>query len=169
LVKAAGAIVLAKSNMAEWAFSPVETVSSILPGYTKNPYALDRVTAGSSGGTAASIAASFGLVGLGSDTGDSIRGPSSHQSLAGMRFTMGLTSRAGVMPLSLLADIAGPMARTVEDAARIFQVVVGDDPDDPVTAAARDHLPKPDACIAALDRNGLRGAVIGVLRQAYER
>ena len=82
-VKAAGAIVLAKSNMAEWAFSPVETVSSILPGYTKNPYALDRVTAGSSGGTAAAIAASFGLVGFGSDTGDSIRGPSSHQSLVG--------------------------------------------------------------------------------------
>ena len=74
-VKSAGAIVLAKSNMAEWAFSPYETVSSILPGYTKNPYALDRVTAGSSGGTAAAIAASFGAVGLGSDTGNSIRGP----------------------------------------------------------------------------------------------
>ena len=86
-VKAAGAIVLAKPNMAEWAFSPVETVSSILPGYTKNPYALDRVTAGSSGGAAASIAASFGLVGFGSDTGDAIRGPASHQSLAGIRST----------------------------------------------------------------------------------
>jgi Asp-tRNA(Asn)/Glu-tRNA(Gln) amidotransferase A subunit family amidase len=99
-VKAAGAIVLAKSNMAEWAFSPVETVSSILPGYTKNPYALDRATAGSSGGTAAAIAASFGLVGFGSDTGDSIRGPSSHQSLVGIRSTMGLTSRAGIFPLN---------------------------------------------------------------------
>jgi len=117
-VKAAGAIVLAKSNMAEWAFSPYETVSSILPGYTKNPYALDRVTAGSSGGTAAAVAASFGAVGLGSDTGNSIRGPSSHQALVGIRSTMGLTSRAGVVPLSLLADIAGPMARTVEDAFR---------------------------------------------------
>ncbi len=106
-VKAAGAIVLAKSNMAEWAFSPVETVSSILPGYTRNPYALDRVTAGSSGGTAASVAASFGLAGFGSDTGDSIRGPSSHQALAGIRSTMGLTSRAGVFPLNLRADIAG--------------------------------------------------------------
>ena len=115
-VKDAGAIVLAKSNMAEWAFSPYETVNSILPGYTRNPYALDRVTAGSSGGTAAAIAASFGLVGLGSDTGNSIRGPSSHQALAGIRSTMGLTSRAGVLPLNLLADIAGPMARTVEDA-----------------------------------------------------
>ena len=97
-------------------------VSSILPGYTKNPYALDRVTAGSSGGTAAAVAASFGAVGLGSDTGNSIRGPSSHQALVGIRSTMGLTSRAGVMPLNLLADIAGPMARTVEDAVAVFQV-----------------------------------------------
>ena len=166
-VKEAGAIVLAKSNMAEWAFSPYETVNSILPGYTRNPYALDRVTAGSSGGTAASVAASLGLVGLGSDTGNSIRGPSSHQALVGIRSTMGLTSRAGVMPLSLLADIAGPMARTVEDAARVFQVIVGPDPDDPVTAAASAHLPQD--YLAALDRNGLRGATIGVLRQAYER
>ena len=166
-VKDAGALVLAKSNMAEWAFSPYETVSSILPGYTKNPYSLDRVTAGSSGGTAAAVAASFGLAGLGSDTGNSIRGPSSHQALAGIRSTMGLTSRAGVFPLNLLADIAGPMARTVEDAARIFQVVVGADPDDPVTAAATAHLPQD--YMASLDRNGLRGAVIGVLRQAYER
>jgi len=109
-IKDAGGIVLAKSNMAEWAFTPYETLSSILPGYTKNPYALDRVTAGSSGGTAASVAASFGAVGLGSDTGNSIRGPASHQALVGIRSTMGLTSRAGVMPLSLLADIAGPMA-----------------------------------------------------------
>jgi amidase len=115
-VKEAGAIVLAKSNMAEWAFTPYETVSSILPGYTKNPYALDRVTAGSSGGTAAAVAANLGLVGLGTDTGNSIRGPSSHQALVGIRSTMGLTSRAGVFPLNLLADIAGPMARTVEDA-----------------------------------------------------
>src|SRR5687768_14361755 len=117
-IKEAGAIVLAKSNMAEFAFSPYETVSSILPGYTKNPYALDRVTAGSSGGTAAAVAANFGAIGLGSDTGNSIRGPSSHQSLAGIRSTMGLTSRAGVVPLNLLADIAGPMTRTLEDAVK---------------------------------------------------
>ena len=166
-LKEAGALVLAKSNMAEWAFSPYETVNSILPGYTRNPYALDRVTAGSSGGTAAAIAASFGLVGMGSDTGNSIRGPSSHQALVGIRSTMGLTSRAGVFPLSLLADIAGPMARTVEDAARVFQVIVGPDPDDPVTADAGQHLPQD--YLAALDRDGLRGATIGVLRQAYER
>jgi len=119
-IKEAGAIVLAKSNMAEFAFTPYETVSSILPGYTKNPYALDRVTAGSSGGTAAAVAANFGAVGLGSDTGNSIRGPSSHQALAGIRSTMGLTSRAGVAPLNLLADIAGPMTRSLEDAVLIL-------------------------------------------------
>lgn len=166
-VKEAGALVLAKSNMAEWAFSPYETVSSILPGYTRNPYDTSRVTAGSSGGTAAAIAASLGLVGLGSDTGNSIRGPSSHQALVGIRSTMGLTSRAGVLPLSLLADIAGPIARSVEDATKVFQVIVGEDPNDPVTAAAREHpAPKYEA---SLDRDGLRGAVIGILRQAYER
>ncbi len=146
---------------------PVQTVNSILPGYTRNPYATDRVTAGSSGGTAAAVAASLVLVGLGSDTGNSIRGPSSHQALVGIRSTMGLTSRAGVFPLSILADIAGPMARTVEDAMKVFQVIVGADPDDAVTAAAAQHLPQDYA--AALDRNGLRGAVIGVLHQAYER
>ena len=166
-IKDAGAIVLAKSNMAEWAFSPVETINSILPGYTKNPYALDRVTAGSSGGTAAGIAASYATVGLGSDTGNSIRGPSSHQSLVGIRSTMGLTSRSGIFPLNLLADIAGPMARTVEDAVAVFQVVVGSDPADPVTAAAAAHLPQNYS--ASLVRDGLKGARIGVLRFAYER
>jgi amidase len=166
-VKAAGAIVLAKTNLAEWAFTPYETVSSILPGYTKNPYALDRVTAGSSGGTAAGVAASFGLVGFGSDTGNSIRGPSAHQALVGIRSTMGLTSRAGVMPLNLLADIAGPMARTVADATAVFQAIVGADPDDPVTAVAKEHLPQDYT--AALVPDGLRGARVGVLREAYER
>ena len=166
-IKEAGAIVLAKSNMAEWAFTPYETLSSILPGYTKNPYALDRVTAGSSGGTAASVAASFGAVGLGSDTGNSIRGPSSHQALAGIRSTMGLTSRAGVMPLNLQADIAGPMARSVADAVAVFQVIAGEDPDDPATAAARGR-PR-ETYAASLVRDGLKGARIGVLRQAYER
>jgi amidase len=161
-VREAGAIVLAKSNMAEFAFSPYETVSSILPGYTRNPYSLYRVTAGSSGGTAAAVAASFGAVGLGSDTGNSIRGPSSHQSLVGIRSTMGLTSRAGVVPLSMAADIAGPMTRTVADAAAVLQVVEGYDPDDPVTAPSRDHSHRPYA--EALDPRGLAGARIGVLR-----
>ena len=149
-IKDAGAIVLAKSNMAEFAFSPYETVNSLLPGYTRNPYALDRVTAGSSGGTAAAVAANFGAIGLGSDTGNSIRGPSSHQALVGIRSTMGLTSRAGVVPLSLLADIAGPMTRTVADAVAVFQAIAGEDPDDPATAAARGRpIPELRAVAAA--------------------
>ena len=166
-IREAGAIVLAKSNLAEFAFTPYETVSSILPGYTKNPYALDRVTAGSSGGTAAAVAANLGESGLGTDTGNSIRGPSAHQALVGIRSTMGLTSRAGVVPLSYAADIAGPMARSVSDAVAIFQVVAGYDPDDPVTVAARDH-PAPRYA-DSLRADGLRGARIGVLRQAYVR
>jgi len=161
----AGAIVVAKSNMAELAFSPYETVNSILPGYTKNPYALDRVTAGSSGGTGAAVAASFGVVGLGTDTGNSIRGPSAHNALVGIRSTMGLTSRAGVVPLNLAADIAGPMARTVTDAVAVFQVVAGYDPDDPATEPSRNRtLPE---YAKALQRDGLRGARIGVMPQAY--
>ncbi|HYT73440.1 MAG TPA: amidase family protein, partial [Vicinamibacterales bacterium] len=166
-IKDAGAIVLAKSNMAEFAFSPYETVNSLLPGYTRNPYALDRVTAGSSGGTAAAIAANLGAIGLGSDTGNSIRGPSSHQALVGIRSTMGLTSRAGVIPLSLLADIAGPMTRTVEDAVAVFQVIAGEDSDDPVTSASHGR-PIPNYA-QALQRDGLKGARIGILRQVYER
>jgi amidase len=176
-IKEAGALVLAKSNMAEWAFTPYETVSSILPGYTRNPYALDRVTAGSSGGTAAAVAANMGAVGLGSDTGNSIRGPSSHQSLVGIRSTMGLTSRSGVVPLNLLADIAGPIARTVADAVAVFQVIAGEDPDDPVTTASSaltvfrpdSRPPSVPGYAASLVRDGLKGARIGVLRQAYER
>jgi Asp-tRNA(Asn)/Glu-tRNA(Gln) amidotransferase A subunit family amidase len=166
-VRAAGAIVLAKANLAEWAFTPYETVSSILPGYTRNPYALDRVTAGSSGGTAAAVAASLGVAGLGTDTGNSIRGPSAHQALVGIRSTMGLTSRAGVVPLNLGADIAGPMARTMADAVELFQVVAGADPLDPVTADAGAH--RAADYRDALRPDGLRGARIGVLRQAYER
>lgn len=166
-VRAAGAIVLAKANMAEFAFTPYETVSSILPGYTKNPFALDRVTAGSSGGTAAAVSANLGEVGLGTDTGNSIRGPSAHNALVGIRSTMGLTSRTGVVPLYLSADIAGPMARTVADAATVFQVVAGEDPDDSVTAASRGR-PREDY-LAALRKDGLKGARIGVLRQAYNR
>jgi amidase len=165
-IREAGAVILAKTNMAELAFSPYETVSSILPGYTRNPYALDRVTAGSSGGTAAAVASSFAAVGLGTDTGNSIRGPSAHQALVGIRSTMGLTSRAGIVPLNLWADIAGPMARTVADAAAVFQVVVGEDPDDAATAAARGRT-VPDYA-RALARDGLRGARVGVLRQAWD-
>ena len=158
-----GAIVLAKSNMAEFAVSPYETVGSLLPGYTRNPYALNRVPAGSSGGTAAAVAASFGAAGLGTDTGNSIRGPSSHTSLVGIRSTMGLTSRDGIVPRQLHRDIGGPIARTVADAVAVFDVIAGFDPADPVTSSAQSR--RPDSYLTSLDKNGLQGARIGVLRQ----
>jgi Asp-tRNA(Asn)/Glu-tRNA(Gln) amidotransferase A subunit family amidase len=151
--------------MAEFAWSPFETVGSLLPDYTRNPYALDRVPAGSSGGTAAAVAANFGAVGLGTDTGDSIRGPSSHTSLAGIRSTMGLTSRAGIVPLFLNRDIGGPMAMTVADAVAVFDVVAGYDPADPVTSASEGK--RPDSYLKSLDKDGLRGARIGALRQLF--
>jgi Asp-tRNA(Asn)/Glu-tRNA(Gln) amidotransferase A subunit family amidase len=159
----AGAIMLAKSNMAEYAWSPFETVGSLLPGYTRNPYALDRVPAGSSGGTAAAVASNFGAVGLGTDTGNSIRGPSSHTSLFGIRSTMGLTSRDGIVPLFLNRDVGGPMARTVADAVAIFDVIAGYDPADPVTAASQGK--RPASYLTFLDKDGLKGARIGVLEQ----
>ncbi len=166
-IREAGAIVIAKSNMAEFAFSPYETVGSMLPGYTRNPYALNRVTAGSSGGTAAGVAASFGAVGLGTDTGNSIRGPSSHQALVGIRSTMGLTSRDGIIPLYLDKDIGGPMARTVADAVTVFQVLVGYDPADPWTEASREYdIPN---YADYLEADALRGARIGVMREWSNR
>jgi Asp-tRNA(Asn)/Glu-tRNA(Gln) amidotransferase A subunit family amidase len=162
-LREAGALVLAKSNMAEFARSPYETVGSLLPGHTHNPYALDRVPAGSSGGTAAAVAASFGAAGLGTDTGNSIRGPASHTSLVGIRSTMGLTSRDGIVPLYLHRDIGGPLARSVADAVAVFDVIAGSDPADPVTSAAQSR--RPDSYLMSLDKNGLKGARIGVLRQ----
>jgi amidase len=162
----AGAVMIAKSNMAEFAFSPVETVNSILPGYTRNPYDTSRVTAGSSGGSAAGIAANFAAFGLASDTGDSIRGPAAHQALVGLRSTMGLVSRSGVVPLNVSADIAGAVTRTVADTAAVLQVIAGPDPADPVTASGRDHIPVSYA--ASLRVDGLKGARLGVLHQAYE-
>lgn len=162
----AGAIVIAKSNLAEFAFSPVETVSSILPGYTRNPYDTARVTAGSSGGSAAAVAANFTLLATASDTGDSIRGPAAHQALVGLRSTMGLVSRAGVVPLNLAADIAGVVTRTVTDSARALQVFAGEDPADPATAAGRGKVDPNYA--GALRRDGLKGARVGVLHQAYD-
>src|SRR5690348_4710567 len=151
--------------MAEFAWSPFETVNSLLPGYTRNPYALDRVTAGSSGGTAAAIAANFGAVGLGTDTGNSIRGPASHTSLVGIRSTMGLTSRDGIVPLFLDKDIGGPLARNVADAVAIFDVIAGYDPADPVTAASQGK--RADSYVAFLDKDGVRGKRLGAVRQLF--
>jgi Asp-tRNA(Asn)/Glu-tRNA(Gln) amidotransferase A subunit family amidase len=142
-----------------------DTVGSLLPGYTRNPYALERVTAGSSGGTAAAVAANFGTVGLGTDTGNSIRGPASHTSLVGIRSTMGLTSRDGIVPLFLDKDIGGPMARTVADAVAIFDVIAGYDPADPVTAAGQGK--RPDSYMKSLVKDGLQGVRLGVVRQLF--
>jgi len=144
---------------------PVRDSRLAAAGYTRNPYALDRVPAGSSGGTAAAVAAGFGAVGLGTDTGNSIRGPSSYTSLVGIRSTMGLTSRDGIVPLFLNRDIGGPMARTVADAIAVFDVIAGHDPNDPVTAASEGK--RPDSYLKFLDKEGLRGVRIGVLRQLF--
>lgn len=160
-LKEAGAIVLGKTNMAEWAFSPYVTISSI-GGTTRNPYDLTRVPAGSSGGTAAAVAANLGVLGLGTDTGNSIRGPSGHNALVGIRSTMGLTSRDGIVPLYLRNDIGGPMARTVEDAVRVLDVIAGPDPADPITARSQEHLP--ESYLNHLNPDGLAGARIGVFR-----
>ncbi|OGX86297.1 amidase [Hymenobacter lapidarius] len=167
VLKAAGAIVLAKSNMAEWAFSPMVTISSIA-GETRNPYNLAHVPAGSSGGTAAAVAASLGTVGLGTDTGNSIRGPSSHTALVGFRPTLGLLSRAGITPLYLRNDTGGPMTRTVADATRLLEVMAGPDPADPLTAYSADKIPA-GGYRQFLDKNGLKGARIGVLGTLSER
>ena len=118
--------------------------------------------AGSSGGTASGIAASFGVVGMGSDTGNSIRGPSSHLALFGIRSTLGLTSRDGVIPLVFDRDIAGPMTRTVADGARVFNVIAGHDPADPYTELGKDRVEADYTDF--LDAAALKGKRIGVLR-----
>src|SRR5262249_58274080 len=127
-------------------------------GSTGSPTDASRVTAGSSGGSAAGTPASFAAFGLASDTGDSIRGPAAHQALVGLRSTMGLVSRGGVVPLNNAADIAGAVTRTVADTAAVLQVIAGADPADPVPAHAPEHIPASYA--AALPPDGLKGAKI---------
>ena len=167
-LRSAGAILLAKTNMAEWAFSPYQTASSIA-GITRNPYDLTRVPAGSSGGTAAGVSASLGAAGLGTDTGNSIRGPSSHNALVGIRPTIGLTSRTGIIPLFAHNDVGGPMARSVADAAALLTVLAGPDPSDADLAAAAEQFPhKWNVDYSkSLDPNGLKGARIGVFRRYF--
>lgn len=155
----AGALILGKSNLTELAMGGT-TVSS-LGGQTRNPYDLSRTAGGSSGGTGAAVAADFGLVGTGSDTGQSTRSPASANGLIGVRGTRGLISRAGVMPVSHTQDEIGPITRTVEDAARMLDVMVGHDPADPITAFGFGRAP--DSYAASLDPDALRGARIGLL------
>jgi len=156
----AGAVIIAKTNMAEWAFSPMHTESSTA-GTTRNPYNTEYVPAGSSGGTAAAVAANFTTVGLGTDTGNSIRGPSSHCALVGFRTTMGLVSRSAIVPLYLRNDVVGPMCRTVEDATRVLDIIAGYDPDDPLTEYSANRIP--DTYLQFLDKDGMQGKRIGVL------
>ena len=160
-LKAAGAIILAKSNLHEFAFGI--TTSSSLGGQTHNPYMTDHYPGGSSGGTGAAIAANFAAAGLGTDTGGSIRIPSAFNSLVGIRPTVGLSSRDGIIPLALTQDVGGPIARTVADAAALLDATAGYDPDDIATAYSIGHIP--NSYTDSLQTDGLKGARIGV---AYE-
>ncbi len=155
----AGAIIIAKANLTELALTGT-TVSS-LGGQTKNPYDLTRTAGGSSGGTGAAIAANFGVLGTGSDTGQSIRSPSSATSLVGLRPTRGLISRDGIMPFSATQDEIGPITRTVEDAARMLDVMAGYDAADPITAFGAGHIPK--SYTTALAADGLKDTRLGLL------
>lgn len=159
------AIIIAKSNMGEWAFSPYNTISST-HGETRNAYDLSRVPAGSSGGTASAIAANFGIIGMGSDTGNSIRGPASHLSLVGIRSTIGATSRDGIVPLVLNRDIGGPLMRTVKDTAIVYSVIAGFDPADDSTLAGVAHVKKDYTLY--LKQNDLNGVRLGVIRQMFD-
>ena len=159
------AIIIAKSNMGEWAFSPYHTISST-HGETRNAYDLSRVPAGSSGGTASAIAANFGIIGMGTDTGNSIRGPAAHLALVGIRSTLGATSRDGIVPLLLNRDVGGPLMRTVKDTAIVYSLLVGYDPADPLTLASKGRV-KTDYT-RYLKADGLQGARLGVLRDLVD-
>jgi Asp-tRNA(Asn)/Glu-tRNA(Gln) amidotransferase A subunit family amidase len=160
----AGAIILAKTNMPDWA-STWFGYSSVL-GRTKNPYALDRDPGGSSSGTAAGVAANLGAIGIGEDTGGSIRLPASFTGLYGIRVTTGLISRKGLSPLVRFQDTPGPITRTVKEIATLLDVLVGYDPEDPFTAAT--EIAEVDGSYTNhLDSDGLEGARLGVLRGAF--
>lgn len=154
----AGAIILAKTTMGEFAQRYVGSASGII----RNAYDPRRNPSGSSGGSATGVAANFGLVGIGEDTGGSIRGPAAVSALVGLRPTLQLVSRFGMMPASPTQDTMGPMTRTVADAAAVLDVIAGYDPNDPVTAYAVGQ--QPDSYASALSPDALRGARIGVLR-----
>ena len=162
-LRAAGAIILAKVNLHEFAIWG-ETISSI-QGQTLNPYDLTRTPGGSSGGTGAGVAANFAIAGIGTDTVNSIRSPASANCIVGIRPTLGLVSRAGIIPYSFTQDAAGPLARNVSDAAKLLNVLVGYDPNDPATAWSVGNY-EPDYTIY-LKTNGVQGKRIGVLRSFF--
>jgi Asp-tRNA(Asn)/Glu-tRNA(Gln) amidotransferase A subunit family amidase len=161
-LKKAGAIILAKATLGE--LGGGDTHGSLF-GSTRNPYDPERTAGGSSGGSAASVAANFCVVGVGQEGFASIRRPSTWNSVAGMRPTAGLVSRSGVYAgWPSIAGSLGPMARTVKDLAALLDVMVGYDSEDPVTARGVGHIP--DSYKQFLDTNGLRGARIGILRES---
>ena len=162
-LKQAGAIILGKTNLDEFTFG-TRGISS-LGGQTLNPYDRSRNPAGSSGGSGAAVSANFAMAALGTDTGSSIRFPSSATSLVGLRATVGLVSRNGIMPNSMTQDTGGPLARSVTDTARILDVIAGYDDSDTATAWSIGQVAKSYA--AGLDAKALRGARIGILESFY--
>jgi amidase len=163
-LRAAGAVILAKANLSEWAnFRSTRSTSgwSTVGGQTANPYALDRNPSGSSSGSAAGVSAGFAPLAIGTETDGSIVSPSSACGIVGVKPTLGLVSRSGIVPLSLAQDTAGPMATSVADAAALLSVLAAADPDD----CAEDH-PGPADYAALLDRAALEGARVGIWRGA---
>jgi amidase len=167
-LRAAGAVILGKTNLSEWAnFRSTHSSSgwSGRGGQTKNPYVLDRNPCGSSSGTGAAIAASLATVGVGSETDGSVVCPASMCGIVGIKPTLGLISRAGIIPIAHSQDTAGPMARTVWEAALLLGLLSGVDPRDPVTQSS-DGKSFPDYT-RFCDPTGLRGARLGIARQYF--
>lgn len=158
-LREAGAIILGKANMHELARG-ITTLSSV-GGQTRNPYDPERNPGGSSGGTGAAVAASFAAVGMGTDTCGSIRIPSSHNALVGLRGTRGLSSRDGIIPLSHTQDIGGPLARTVADLVAVLDATVGPDPADESTQLSESRIP--ESYVPFLVEDALQGARLGIL------
>ena len=167
-LRAAGAIILGKANLSEWANYRSTRSSSGWSGrgrQTRNPYALDRNPSGSSSGSGVAAAAGFAAATLGTETNGSIVSPAAASGVVGIKPTVGLTSRAGVIPIAHSQDTVGPMARSVADAAAVLGAIVGHDPRDPVTAEAAPHAHS--NYTQFLDPEGLRGARIGIARKQY--
>jgi amidase len=167
-LREAGAVILGKTNLSEWAnFRSTHSTSgwSGRGGQTKNPYVLDRNPCGSSSGTGASISANLAAVGVGTETDGSIVCPSSACGLVGIKPTLGLVSRSGIIPIAHSQDTAGPMARTVADAAALLAVLSGVDPRDPATADSRGKATTDYARL--LNAGALKGARIGVARNFF--
>lgn len=167
-LRGAGAIILAKTNLSEWANFRSEHSTSGWNGrggQTRNPYALDRNPCGSSSGSAAAVAANLCWAAVGTETDGSIVCPSTVNGIVGIKPTVGLISRAGIIPISHTQDTAGPMARTVADAVALLQALAGEDPRDEATAAAAGQIPEDYS--ASLVPDGLRGARIGVARNYW--